>query len=133
MQYKCSMCGIKFDPEFTAQCCCKSCEMLEDKVNEHFRDVELEEEIHNQSIIETFESKIKSLEARTAQEDNEAPKKDLKGATAYQYILELIKINEAFEHGVSFTAIQGQAMDGYAALAHFTDLAKRAKKEITNG
>lgn len=44
-----------------------------------------------------------------------------------RYVEELIKILAAYEGKKILISCQGQAMDGYTALANFVDLARRAR------
>jgi len=45
---------------------------------------------------------------------------------------EMIRILNAYEGGDELISNQGQALDGYSALANFVELARRIKQEYEN-
>ena len=47
-----------------------------------------------------------------------------------QLCAELVRIADALDGGKPLAANQGQALDGYAALAAFRDVANRARAEL---
>ena len=62
-------------------------------------------------------------------EDNRALKKKIKELKrGWKIIIDLIAVLNAYEGGVETISNQGQAMDGYSALANFVSVAKRAKE-----
>lgn len=49
------------------------------------------------------------------------------------YLIEdLVKIHEAYHNGDEVVANQGQALDGFSALANYDDIARRLKHELEN-
>ena len=47
-----------------------------------------------------------------------------------EYMKQFLFILSAYENKKALVSGQGQAMDGYSALANFLDVARRAKKEL---
>ena len=151
LEHTCCMCGVKFDPEFTTQHYCTDCNkdigqvmqfnhaIPEDKMDEHSIYVEIEDLRSRVRVLEVELKRERSikhiitpnpiLNDLTYKEKEEFP---LKNKTVYAFINKMVEILDAFKGGKPMMSNQGQAMDGYAALAHFTDLAEQAKKEITH-
>ena len=42
-----------------------------------------------------------------------------------QFLLDLVKVHDAYTGGVETLANQGQAMDGFSALANYDDIAEK--------
>lgn len=52
--------------------------------------------------------------------------------TVEQLVRELVFVLDAYEGKIPLISNQGQALDGYSALANFVDIAKRARAHIAN-
>jgi len=49
------------------------------------------------------------------------------------YLIEdLIKVHEAYHNGDELVSNQGQALDGFSALANYDDIARQLKYEMEN-
>ena len=49
-----------------------------------------------------------------------------------QLLVDIVNILDAYEGQTELISNQGQAMDGYSALANFVSVAKRAKSVLSN-
>ena len=52
--------------------------------------------------------------------------------TEKEIIQDLVDILDAYEGGAELASNQGQAMDGYSALANFVDIAEKARELVKN-
>jgi len=51
---------------------------------------------------------------------------------ATKLLLDLVRILTAYENNLQLVSNQGQSLDGFAALANFLDVAKKAKEVLSN-